>query len=70
VQDRIFITQEAGLPEMVFGPEFQIRVTCGGCLFVPEEFLRLQECILSLGEDFFFLIENTFGGLLRARFSE
>jgi len=62
VQDRIFTNQEVGLPQMVFNPEFELQASLGGCLFVQEEFVRLQECMQSISEQFFFVVENTFGG--------
>ena len=62
VQDRIFINQEVGLPQMVFAPEYELQASRGGCLLVQEEFVRLQECTQAVSEQFFFVIENTFGG--------
>jgi hypothetical protein len=64
VQSRIFESAATGLSEMVFLPEFEIFVAKGGCLFVEEEFLRLQSCALSLGDKFIVIIENSFGGKL------
>jgi hypothetical protein len=64
-QDRIFSNQEAGLPEMVFRPGYELQVARGGCLFVQEEFVRLQKCTQAIGEKFLFVIENTFGGRVK-----
>lgn len=65
VQDRIFTNQEVGLPQMVFAPGYQLIVSRGGCLFVQEEFTRLQECTRAISEQFLFVIENSFGGRVR-----
>lgn len=62
VQDQIFTNQETGLPKMVFTSEYELRVSRGGCLFVQEEFERLQGCIQAIPEKFFLVVENTFGG--------
>lgn len=65
IQDRIFTNQEVGLPEMVFASGFEVLVARGGCLFVQEEFARIQECTLALGERFLFVVENTFAGRVK-----
>jgi hypothetical protein len=65
VQDRIFINQDAGLPQIVFAPDYELQFSRGGCLFVQEEFVKLQECTQAISEQFLFVIENTFGGLVR-----
>jgi hypothetical protein len=65
VQDRVFTSQEVGLPEMVFSPGYELQATRGGCLFVREEFVRLQECTQAISEKFLFVIENTFGGRVK-----
>jgi hypothetical protein len=64
-QDRIFSNQEVGLPEMVFQSGYELQVARGGCLFVQEEFVRLQECTRAIEEKFLFVIENTFGGRVK-----
>ena len=58
VQSRIFTSAATGLSEMVFLSEFEIFVAKGGCLFVEEEFLRLQSCALRFGEESIIIIEN------------
>src|SRR5438874_10238482 len=65
VLDRVFTNQEIGLPEMVFSPGYDLQVSRGGCLFVQEEFVRLQECTRAISEKFLFVIENTFGGRVK-----
>jgi hypothetical protein len=65
VQDRVFTNQEAGLPEMVFCPGYELWASRGGCLFIQEEFVKLQECMQAIAEKFFFVIENTFGGRVK-----
>ena len=62
VQDRVFTNQEVGLPQMVFASGYELQASRGGCLFVQEEFTRLQECTQAISEQFFLVIENTFGG--------
>ena len=62
VQDRVFTNQEVGLPQMVFASGYELQASRGGCLFVQEEFTRLQECTQAISEQFLFVIENTFGG--------
>lgn len=65
VQDQVFINQDVGLPSIVFPPQFDLHVLRGGCLFVPDEFARLQECTRSISENFLFVIENTFAGRVK-----
>jgi hypothetical protein len=65
LQDRIFSNQERGLPEMIFQPGYELQVARGGCLFVPEELVRLQECTGPIKEKHLFVIENTFGGRVK-----
>jgi hypothetical protein len=65
LQDRIFTNHEIGLPEMLFSPGYELQASRGGCLFVREEFVRLQECIQAISEKFLFVIENTFGGRVK-----
>jgi hypothetical protein len=65
VQERIFVTQEVGLPEIVFSSDYELQASRGGCLFVQEEFMKLQECTQALSERFLFVIENTFGGRVK-----
>ena len=65
LQNTIFTNLEIGLPSMLFRSGYQLKVTRGGCLFVEEEFARLRECMLTIGEKWFFVIENTFGGRVK-----
>lgn len=65
VQDRVFTNQEVGLPQMVFASGFEMQASQGGCLFVQDEFVKLQECARAIPEQFLFVIENTFGGRLK-----
>lgn len=64
VLEKIFINQNTALPELVFSEGFDLLVLEGGCLFVEEDFNKLQECILNVGDKFLFIIENDFGGNL------
>ena len=65
VQDRVFTNQEVGLPQMVFTSGYELQASQGGCLFVQEEFVKLQECMQAISEQFLFVIENTFGGRVK-----
>lgn len=65
IQDHIFLNQEEGLPKLVFAPEFQVLIAAGGCLFVQDDFARLQECVLAVGDQHLLIVENTFGGRLK-----
>lgn len=65
VQDRVFINQEIGLPQMVFASGYLLQASRGGCLFVQDEFVRLQKCTKAVSEQFLFVIENTFGGRVK-----
>ncbi|WP_316758517.1 hypothetical protein [Pedobacter aquatilis] len=64
VLEKIFINQNTALPKLVFSEGFDLLVLEGGCLFVEEDFNKLQECILNVGDKFLFIIENDFGGNL------
>ncbi|RQO78716.1 hypothetical protein DBR40_05505 [Pedobacter sp. KBW01] len=61
----IFINRNTALPNLVFSKNFDLLVLEGGCLFVEEDFKKLQECILNVGDEFLFIIENDFGGRLK-----
>ena len=65
VQDQVFINQDVGLQNMVFSPGYELQASRGGCLFVREEFARLQECTQAISEEFLFVVENTFGGRVK-----
>ncbi|SMC68234.1 hypothetical protein [Pedobacter africanus] len=61
----VFINQSSGLPELVFSEKFNIVAVEGGRLFVEEDFLKLQDCIRTIGDDYFLIIENDFNGALK-----
>jgi len=61
IQDRIFIKQVAGLPELVFTAQYEIITLRGGVLFVQDDFKKLQECMVVMGDQNFVVIENTYG---------
>ena len=61
IQDRIFINQDKGLPEMVFNDNYNLLAIRGGVLFEEADFRDLQACLLEIGEKNFVVIENTFG---------
>ncbi len=68
IQDQIFTNQGDGLPQMIFKPEFAISVVQGGCLFTQDDFSRIQESLVEMGEQYLFVIENTFNGRLKEPF--
>lgn len=65
IQDKIFINQDVGLPELIFAEHYNIFAFRGGCLFLEEDFKQLQKCLLAIGEKYFVVIENSFGGRLQ-----
>ena len=62
IQEQIFISKE-GLPDMIFDSKYEMMAFRGGCLFIEEDFKKLQECFLKIGDKHFIVIENTFGKL-------
>jgi hypothetical protein len=64
VQDQIFIPNK-WLPEIIFPSSYNVLLSRGGCLFLSEDFLKLQQCFLEIGDRFIFVVENTFGGKLQ-----
>jgi hypothetical protein len=64
IQNRVFINQDVGLPALMFAPQYEMLVIRGGCLFVEDEFRKLQECFLTAGDSRFAIVENSFGGKL------
>ena len=64
-QDKIFINQDIGLPELIFPERYNMLALRGGCLFLEEDFKQLQQCLLAIEEEYFVVIENTFGGKLQ-----
>lgn len=64
IMNRVFVNQNAGLPRLGFAPGFELLVTRGGCLFVQEEFIRLQRCMVATADQELVIVENTFGGRL------
>lgn len=65
IQNQIFISQERLLPEIIFKDNFNMLALRGGCLFLREDFEQLQRCFLEIGDKYFVVIENTFGGKLQ-----
>ena len=61
VQNAIFINQDSGLPAMLFAADFELIILKGGCLFVKEDFIKLQNAIMPSGDKYIFIIENSFG---------
>ncbi len=57
IQDSIFINQ-AELPNLLFVENFEVLILKGGCLFIEEEFIRLQSILQHIGEKYFVVIQN------------
>lgn len=57
-QDDIFSVGASPLFEPTFKPRFEVITRVGGCLFVEDEFQRLQRCVQSIGERYLIVIEN------------
>src|SRR6218665_800348 len=64
IQDKIFINQGKSLPELLFAEQYNLLALRGGCLFLEEDFKQLQQSLIAIGEKYFVVIENTFGGKL------
>jgi hypothetical protein len=64
IQQQIFNSTHVHLPNMVFKEEYMIIALKGGCLFLEKDFLQLQKNLLSIGEEYIIVIENTFDGNL------
>lgn len=64
--DDIFINQQQGFPEMIFKNDMKTLIMNGGCLFDRNDFIQLQKCMLSIGEERFVVIENKFGDTTNA----
>jgi len=63
VQDRVFLCDNV-LPEIIFNTGYQMMAFRGGCLFAEDDFIKLQKCFIDIGDSYFVVIENTFGGKL------
>jgi hypothetical protein len=50
------------MPDLMIRPKYEMIVLRGGCLFSEQNFKRLQDCLIKLGEREFVVIENTFNG--------
>jgi len=58
IQDRIFI-QNNCFPDLVFLTEFKILALKGGCLFVEEDFKKLQQIMIEIGESYFVIVQQS-----------
>jgi hypothetical protein len=61
IQNKIFVNQENGLPNLKFKNEFLILPLRGGSLFDKSDFESLMNCLIDIGEKYFVVIENTYG---------
>jgi hypothetical protein len=59
IQDQIFVRGKR-LPDLVFSNSYELLAFRGGCLFVEEDFTKLQECFIKLGNSHFAIVENPF----------
>jgi len=64
LQDKIFINQEVGLPELIFAKEYELIAVRGGSLMEELDYKALQSCLLALHDEHFIVVENTYGGKL------
>lgn len=64
-QNQIFTNQNTGLPELVFNKDYSLFALRGGVVFIKEEFEKLQKFMLSTGDNYFVVIQNSFGGKLK-----
>ena len=60
LQETVFNINCEGLLQMVFRDSFQFIISPGDCLFIQEDFETLQSCLNSIGESYFYVIENQF----------
>lgn len=58
VQDQVFVPGMS-LPKMIYHPVFDVIALGGGCLFVEQDFKLLQEAMLEIGNEYFFVIQNS-----------
>jgi hypothetical protein len=65
IQKSIFPKIDNTLPNLIFSERFKLYVVGGGCLFVEEDFDKLKQCMEAIGEKYFIVIENDFGGWLK-----
>ena len=56
-------SNKIGLPYLMFRDTYNMIASSGGCLFLEQDFLQLQKCMLELNEEYFVVIENTFHGI-------
>lgn len=64
IQDQIFINQEKGLPAQIFSASYELMALRGGAVLEEIDLEALQKCMLFLGDEYFVIIENTYGGKL------
>jgi len=58
IQHKIFV-QGKSLPDLIYRPEFEIIALMGGCLFVEEDFLKLQKAMQEVGDEYFVIIQHS-----------
>jgi len=65
IQDTIFCNLNLTLPEMIFRDGFQLIAVTSGFLFGKEDFEIFRQCLLSLGEENFVVIQQDLGGTIQ-----
>jgi hypothetical protein len=62
IAERIFLPLGQTLPAPIFREEFKLSVQVGGCLLTEEEFARLQQFMIAVGDREFVVIQNEIEG--------
>lgn len=58
LENKIFITGNSGLPELVFAEQYNIIALSGGKTFDESDFRLMQECMHSVGNKYFVIVEH------------
>lgn len=58
VHDKIFC-RDKGLPDLVYRSGFKIIALKGGCLFMEEDFVQLQNVMQEIGDNHFVIIQHS-----------
>ncbi len=58
IQDNFFV-QGNRLPDLIYKKEFEIIALRGGCLFLEEDFKKLQKVMQEIGEEYFVIIQTS-----------
>lgn len=58
LKNRIFRSDAAHLPDLLFNEKFHLMAMIGGVIFTKKEFEALKQCMIAAEEDYFVVIEN------------